>query len=89
MTDKRLQVFCTLAECLSFSQTAKLTGISQPAVTKHIAALEAEFGCALFVRFGRNVMLTEKGVEEQGSHRELMEKGGIYASLYSLYTQHA
>ena len=34
-------------------------------------------------------VLTEKGVEEQGSHRELMEKGGIYASLYSLYTQHA
>lgn len=73
MTDKRLQVFCTLAECLSFSQTAKLTGISQPAVTKHIAALEAEFGCALFVRFGRNVMLTEKGVEILPYTRKILD----------------
>ncbi len=73
MTDKRLQVFCTLAECLSFSQTAKLTGISQPAVTKHIAALEAEFGCALFVRFGRNVMLTEKGVEILPYARKILD----------------
>ena len=32
-------------------------------------------------------VLTEKGVEETGTHRELMEKGGIYASLYSMYTE--
>lgn len=31
-------------------------------------------------------VLTEKGVEEEGSHRELIEKGGIYAGLYAMYT---
>ncbi len=31
-------------------------------------------------------VLTEKGIEETGSHRELMKKGGIYASMYSMYT---
>ena len=61
MTDKRLLVFTILARTLSFSETARQTGISQPAVSKHIAALEAEIGAALFVRYGRSVALTDKG----------------------------
>ena len=61
MTDKRLLVFTTLARTLSFGETARLLGISQPAVSKHVAALEAEIGAALFVRYGRSVTLTEKG----------------------------
>lgn len=61
MTDKRLLVFTTLARTLSFGETARLTGISQPAVSKHIAALEAEIGAALFVRYGCSVALTDKG----------------------------
>ncbi len=32
-------------------------------------------------------VLTEKGIEEQGSHLELIEKGGVYAGLYQMYTQ--
>ena len=32
------------------------------------------------------LVLTEDGIVEQGSHRELMEKNGIYAELYRLYT---
>ena len=62
MTDKRLLVFTILARTLSFSETARQTGISQPAVSKHIAALEAEIGAALFVRYGRTVALTERGL---------------------------
>ena len=31
-------------------------------------------------------VLTDKGVEEQGSHGELMKKGGLYAHLYEMYT---
>lgn len=30
-------------------------------------------------------VLTDKGVEEQGTHQELMDKHGIYHSLYSMY----
>ena len=30
--------------------------------------------------------LTEKGIEEQGSHRELLAAGGIYAKLYAMYS---
>ncbi len=31
------------------------------------------------------LVLTENGIEEQGTHKELIEKGGIYNSLYSMY----
>ncbi len=32
-------------------------------------------------------VLTEKGVEETGTHRELMARGGLYAHLYRMYTE--
>ncbi|MDD6484995.1 MAG: ABC transporter ATP-binding protein [Clostridiales bacterium] len=31
------------------------------------------------------LVLTQNGIEEQGTHRELMEKNGIYAGLYGMY----
>ena len=73
MTDKRLLVFTTLARTLSFGETAHLLGISQPAVSKHIAALEAEIGAALFVRYGRTVTLTDKGRALQPIAEKILE----------------
>ena len=73
MTDKRLLVFTTLARTLSFGQTARLMGISQPAVSKHIAALEAELGAALFVRYGRSVSLTDKGYKLNALAEKILE----------------
>ena len=33
----------------------------------------------------RILVLTENGIAEDGSHKELMERGGIYANLYRTY----
>ncbi|MEG2356471.1 MAG: ABC transporter ATP-binding protein [Clostridia bacterium] len=34
-------------------------------------------------------VLTEKGIEERGTHQELMEKRGMYYQLYRMYTEEA
>ncbi len=35
----------------------------------------------------RILVLTENGIEESGTHDELIEKGGIYSHLYTLYSR--
>ena len=35
----------------------------------------------------RILVLTENGIEESGSHTELLAKNGIYADLYRLYSE--
>ncbi len=30
------------------------------------------------------LVLTDNGIEEQGTHQELLEQGGIYSHLYSM-----
>ncbi|MBT5558661.1 MAG: LysR family transcriptional regulator [Proteobacteria bacterium] len=61
MDNQSLQTFLTLAEQRSFSRTADAMFITQPAVSKRIAALENELGSRLFDRIGREIRLTEAG----------------------------
>ncbi len=35
----------------------------------------------------RILVLTENGIEEEGAHSELVEKGGLYSELYKLYSE--
>ena len=35
------------------------------------------------------LVLTDEGIVERGSHRELLEKHGVYAGLYEMYTREA
>jgi len=58
-----LRAFLAVAETGSFSRAAEKLHLSQPAVSKRIAALETALGSRLFDRVGRHVRLTETGLE--------------------------
>lgn len=57
-----LQTFNRVARSLNFSRAAEELSLSQSAVSRHIEALEEEYGMELFTRGGRGVTLTEAGV---------------------------
>lgn len=61
MLDKRYKYFLAAATQGSFQKAASSLYISQPALSKQIAQLEAELGCQLFDRSGYRPVLTEKG----------------------------
>ena len=52
MDDFRLRVFLAAARTLSFTRAAEELFISQPAVSKHVSALETAYGVTLFNRSG-------------------------------------
>ena len=61
MDTQALKTFLQVARGGSFSHSAKLLHVSQPAVSKRIATLEQQIGQKLLDRVGRRVMLTEAG----------------------------
>lgn len=56
-----MQVFAAVARGGSFAAAARMLGMSPPAVTRAIAALEDRIGTRLFSRTTRSVSLTEAG----------------------------
>jgi DNA-binding transcriptional LysR family regulator len=58
---RHLQTLTLVADRGSFSAAAEAQGISQPAVSQQIQALERELGAILIDRSGRRARLTERG----------------------------
>ena len=61
MNIEQLRQFVTIAELGTVSAAAEHLRISQPALSRSIARLEAELGCALFDRNGRSVEINRAG----------------------------
>ncbi len=61
MDINNLKAFIEVADKRSFSRSAESLHLTQPAVSKRIAALESELSARLFDRVGRRVHLTEAG----------------------------
>ncbi len=57
------RAFLATAEGGSLSAAARMLGLTQPTLSRQVAALEEELGVALFERVGRSLLLTESGVE--------------------------
>lgn len=61
MLDAKLRAFAAVARTGSFSRAAQELFVSQPAISKHVAALETELAAQLFVRGRRGATLTPAG----------------------------
>jgi DNA-binding transcriptional LysR family regulator len=62
MDTRQLAAFCAVVEKKSFSQAADRLGVTQPAVSLQIRALEKRLGQQLLDRSGRRVEPTEAGL---------------------------
>lgn len=60
---RQLEYFARIVERGSFSSAARELGIAQPALSKRVAALEAELGARLLVRTARGTHATEAGAD--------------------------
>jgi len=99
MDTATLRAFLTVAKTRSFSQAAVQLHLTQPAVSKRVAALEAELKTRLFDRVGKKVTLTEAGQallpraqhildEMADSRRALTNLSGKISGLLSIGTSH-
>ncbi|HEV8463244.1 MAG TPA: selenium metabolism-associated LysR family transcriptional regulator [Gaiellaceae bacterium] len=72
MDTRQLRAFCEVVERKSFSQAAERLGVTQPAVSLQVRALEKRLGTQLLDRSGRRVEPTEAGLRlYQGAQRLL------------------
>lgn len=63
MDFKHIEAFVWVAELGNFRLAAEKLHTTQPAISQHIAALEATLAVRLFDRGARGIRLTEKGQE--------------------------
>ena len=61
MDTRQLRAYCTVVESESFSKAASSLGVTQPAVSQQVKALEKHVGFQLLDRSGRRVVPTEAG----------------------------
>ncbi|MFK2899926.1 LysR family transcriptional regulator [Dyella jejuensis] len=81
---RQLRAFLAVARQRHFRRAAEHLHLSQPAVSRHIADLEAELGVRLFDRSTREVVPTEAGrYLESAIERVLDELEGVLGHLHS------
>jgi len=69
-----LRVFASVYRNKSFSKAAEELSLTQPTVSDHIRALEAEFECRLFDRLTRKVIPTREAAVLIGKAQEIIER---------------
>jgi len=84
-----IRYFVQIAELGSMTRAAQLLRVAQPALSRHVRALEAELGVALMVRLPRGVRLTTAGrqfldhsqriLRELGRAQDALRSGGAVA----------
>ena len=99
MDIQNLQAFISVYEQQSFSRAAEQLNLTQPAISKRIAALEQNYSTTLFNRIGKSIRLTEAGelllpsarmiIEEiKRSHQSIQSLSGELGGELRLATSH-
>jgi DNA-binding transcriptional LysR family regulator len=84
MDTRQLAAFCAVVERRSFSQAAERLGVTQPAVSLQVRALEKRLGTQLLDRSGRRVEPTEAGRRlYRGAQRLLALEEQVLAEVAS------
>lgn len=82
MDTKQLQAFVAVVDRRSFSQAAERLGVTQPAVSLQVQALEKRLGTQLLDRSGRRVEPTEAGLRlYRGAQRLLALEEELVAEV--------
>ena len=82
MDTRQLAAFCAVVERRSFSQAAERLGVTQPAVSLQVRALEKRLGAQLLDRSGRRVEPTDAGWQlYRGAQRMLALEEQIVAGV--------
>src|SRR5271163_2789376 len=82
MDTRQLAAFCAVVERRSFSQAAERLGVTQPAVSLQVRALEKRLGTQLLDRSGRRVEPTEAGLRlYRGAQRMLALEDQLVAEV--------
>jgi LysR family cyn operon transcriptional activator len=74
MNLRQLQTLITIADAGGFARASGRLHLSQPAASRQIQALEAEFGVPLFDRIGRGLQLTPEGEDIVRRGRRLLQE---------------
>ena len=73
MDTRQLAAFCAVVERRSFSQAAERLGVTQPAISLQVRALEKRLGTQLVDRSGRRVEPTEAGLRLYRGAQRLLQ----------------
>lgn len=99
MDTQSLTAFIEVADAQSFSRAAARLHLSQPAVSKRIAALEQQLGARVFDRINRSIRLTDAGrvllpharrvlLDIEDGRRALAQMSGKVGGRLSIGTSH-
>ena len=83
MTLVQLKYLDVIAACGSLHGAARELGVSQPSLSKAVAALEQEMGIVIFGRTRRGLELTAEGVRFMGYARSVLEQADVLRNAYS------
>lgn len=80
--EPRLETFLMLCQTMHYGRAAERLNLSQPAVSKHIQSLEAQYGVSLFIYANRRLQKTRQGeILEQYAQSLQYNEQGLLRSL--------